>query len=285
MKGMHALRRKGRVARGPVKAYENLEFLHSPDARLIRMLSEFLEPAHRFRRNGVRDTIVFFGSARTPTPGDARKDFVALQRKVRKARRPSAALLEELEAASMRLDMSKYYSDAVELAFMLTRWSRTLADGKRFIICCGGGPGLMEAANRGARNAGGDSIGLNISLPFEQEPNPYVRPELSFEFHYFFMRKFWFAYLAKALVIFPGGFGTLDELFEILTLVQNRKIAKPLSIVIYGTEFWQEVLDFESMVRHQVISRKDLDLFHFADTPEAAFDFLRKGLTKHYLKK
>jgi hypothetical protein len=269
----------------PQKAYENKEFLHSPEARVIRMLSEFYEPQRRFRQNGIRDTIVFFGSARTPSPETAKKNFLSIQKKIAAVKNPSKKLIEQFEEANIKLEMSKYYADAVRLSYLLTKWSKSLHDGKHFLICSGGGPGMMEAANRGAQKAGGPSLGLNITLPFEQIPNPYITPELNFEFHYFFMRKFWFAYLAKALVIFPGGFGTLDELFEILTLVQTKKIAKPLSIVIYGTEYWKEVLNFDSMIRHRMIDKNDMKLFKFADTPEAAFEYLKNGLTKNYLKR
>jgi uncharacterized protein (TIGR00730 family) len=265
----------------PIRAYENLEFLRSPDARSLRMLSEFLEPMRRFKKLNVRDTVVFFGSARTPAPEKAAKRFNALRLASRKD--PSKKNLHDLEYAKIDFDMAKYYRDADTLAYLLTKWTKTLPDGKRFLVCSGGGPGMMEAANRGARRAGGQSIGLNVSLPFEQIPNPYVTPELTFEFHYFFMRKFWFAYLAKALVIFPGGFGTLDELFEILTLLQTKKVEKPLSIVIYGAEYWKEVLNFDAIVNHHMISPEDLKLFTFADTPEFAFEFLKNGLTKNYL--
>ncbi|MBX7150970.1 TIGR00730 family Rossman fold protein [bacterium] len=267
----------------PVKAFENLEFLHSPEARTIRMLSELHEPLRRFRKIGVRDTVVFYGSARTPDPETAKKRYSELRKKVSREKNPSRKLLQTLEYAKIDLDMSQYYGDAMQLAHLLTKWSRSLSGEKRFIVCSGGGPGMMEAANRGAKKAGGPSIGLNIELPFEQIPNSYITPELNFEFHYFFMRKFWFAYLAKALVVFPGGFGTLDELFEILTLVQTKKIEKPLTIVIYGSEYWKEVINFDTMVRHHMISSEDLDLFHFADTPESAFEFLKKQLTKNYL--
>ncbi len=268
----------------PLQAYNNLEFLNSPDARLIRVMCEFLEPLRRFRKMAVRDTIVFFGSARTQTPADARKNYKELQTKIRKHKNPPQGLLQQLERAKIRLDGSKYYEDAVQLAYLLTKWSKSLPDGKRFLICSGGGPGIMEAANLGAKKAGGPSLGLNITLPHEQDPNPFITPELSFDFHYFFVRKFWFAYLAKALVIFPGGYGTLDEFFEMITLIQTRKIEKALPIIIYGTEYWKEVLNFDTMLRHQMISPEDLDLFQFADTPEFAFEFLKKQLTKHYLK-
>lgn len=267
----------------PLPAYNNLEFLNSPDARLIRVMCEFLEPMRRFRQMAVRDTIVFFGSARTLPPAIARKEYQGIQEKVRKQKNPSHALLKKLEATKIRLDTSKYYEDAVQLSYLLTKWSKTLSDGKRFLICSGGGPGIMEAANLGAKKAGGPSLGFNIKLPHEQEPNPYITPELSFDFHYFFVRKFWFAYLAKALIIFPGGYGTLDEFFEMITLIQTRKIEKALPIVIYGTEYWKEVINFDAMLRHQMISPEDLLLFQYADTPEFAFEYLKKQLTKYYL--
>lgn len=232
-------------------AYRNQAFLDTSEARPLRILSEYLEPLKQFRDEKIRDTIVFFGSARTPEMGAA----------------------------------GRYYQEARQLARMITEWSDSLANStRRFVICTGGGPGIMEAANRGAMDAGGKTIGLNIGLPFEQRPNPFITPELCFEFHYFFMRKFWFAYLAKALVVFPGGFGTLDELTEILTLVQTQRLEKKIVIVLYGASFWKEVLNFEALVRHGMISESDLDLFHFADDPLAAVDILKEGLTKYYLE-
>jgi uncharacterized protein (TIGR00730 family) len=182
--------------------------------------------------------------------------------------------------------MAKYYREARELARLVTHWSNTLPDGPdafRFVVCTGGGPGIMEAANRGAEDAGGKTIGLNIGLPFEQQPNPHITPDLNFEFHYFFMRKFWFAYLAKALVVFPGGFGTLDELSELLTLTQTHKLEKDIVIVLYGTSFWKEVINFDALVRYGVISPEDLNLFHFADDPSGALKILQDGLYEHYL--
>ncbi|MCB0832365.1 MAG: LOG family protein [Bacteroidetes bacterium] len=257
--------------------------MQSPDARVLRLLAEYFEPRRRLRMLNARDTIVFFGSARTASPEVANKSYRVLKSRVAKSAHPSRKLLADLESAKMDVDMAKYYEDAVELARLLTKWSKSLDGEKRFIVCSGGGPGMMEAANRGAKKAGGPSMGFNISLPFEQFPNPYIDQELCFEFHYFFMRKFWFAYLAKALVIFPGGFGTLDEFFEVLTLLQTKKISKPLSIVVYGSEYWREVINFESMIRHHMISPEDMKLFTFADTPEFAFEFLKKGLIKNYL--
>ena len=236
--------------RRPV-AYRNEEFLDSPDARPLRILSEYLEPLSHFREENIQDTIVFFGSARIVEMGI----------------------------------MGRYYRDARELARLVTDWSNNLAEGThRFVVCSGGGPGIMEAANRGAQDAGGKTIGLNIGLPFEQRPNPFITPELSFEFHYFFMRKFWFAYLAKALVVFPGGYGTLDELSEILTLAQTQKLESKITIVLYGTQYWQEILNFDALVKYGMIAPEDLDLFHYADTPEHALAILKDGLTRHYLE-
>jgi len=223
----------------------NEEFLKRSDSRPLRILSEYLEPLAHFRKQQISDTIVFFGSARIREDGP----------------------------------LARYYDEARQLAGQLTTWAQTLpSNWKRFVICSGGGPGIMEAANRGATEAGGKTIGLNIGLPFEQFPNPWISPELNFEFHYFFMRKFWFAYLSKALVVFPGGFGTMDELFEILTLVQTRKLRKKIAIVLYGTAFWKETINFDALVRHGTISATDLELFHFADTPEAAFEILQTEL-------
>jgi len=265
------------------RAYENESFLHGPDARTIRMMSEFHEPLSRFRKFGVRDTVVFYGSARVQPPEQTKKTLRALKTKIARMSNPSARLLAALDHAQIDNEMAKYYADADRLAYLLTRWSNSLKDGHRFIVCSGGGPGIMEAANRGARRAKGAAIGLNIALPFEQTPNPYITPELNFEFHYFFMRKFWFAYLAKALVVFPGGYGTLDELFELLTLVQTKKIQKPVSIIIYGREYWNELINFDTMLRLHMISPEDVDLFKFADTPESAFQHLKLQLSQHYL--
>ncbi len=269
----------------PPKAYKDLEFLNSPDARTIRILAEFLEPQRRFRQANIRDTIVFFGSARIRPRGEAMEQLKRAQAAVEKARRPTKKMLLDFRNAEMRVEMSRYYEDATELARLLSRWSRGLDRRSRFVICSGGGPGIMEAANRGAIKGGGKSIGMNISLPFEQFANQYISPGLDFEFHYFFMRKFWFAYLSKALVVFPGGFGTLDELLEILTLRQTKKITKPVSVVMYGSEYWNRILDFHELLNHGMIDRADLDLFTVIDTPQDAFRHLRKFLTEQYLRK
>jgi uncharacterized protein (TIGR00730 family) len=262
----------------PPKAYNNFKFLNSPDARVIRMLAEFLEPQRRFRDHKVKDTIVFFGSARILPRLEAAAAAKSVHDRLRHVRRPSTEQLREFRMAQMRLEMSKYYEDTVEIARLLTEWSRTLSEANRFVICSGGGPGIMEAANKGAYLAGGKSIGLNISLPFEQHANPYVTPGLDFEFHYFFMRKLWFVSLAKALVILPGGFGTLDELMEVLTLLQTKKVTKKMAVVIYGSEYWRKVFDFDTMIDYGLISKKDVELLRFIDTPQEAFEYLKKAL-------
>jgi uncharacterized protein (TIGR00730 family) len=289
-------------------AYLNPEFLASPDGRIVRILSEYAEPLSRFRRERIADTVVFFGSARfagheaaqqkveaakekldiaenpgSAAAGQAATAPVAAQAALQNAV-PDAAAQTELQHAHTGVQMSRYYEEARQLARMLTEWTITLPGKRaRFVVTSGGGPGIMEAANRGAREAGGKTIGLNIRLPFEQMPNPYITPELNFEFHYFFMRKYWFAYLSKALVVFPGGFGTLDELFEILTLAQTQKLAKKILVIVYGKEYWMKVLNLEHLVEAGAIAREDLDLFSFADTPEEAFQLLKEGLTKYHL--
>ncbi len=260
-------------------AYENEPFLNSPDGRIIRMLSEYIEPLARFRREQIQDTVVFFGSARFHNITSAQKSLSQVETG------PASPDSDTLHTRALAaVDMARYYEDARRMAFLLTEWSLQIpARRKRFVVTTGGGPGIMEAANLGAQEAGGKTIGLNIRLPFEQAPNPYVTPALNFEFHYFFMRKFWFAYLAKALVIFPGGFGTLDELFEILTLAQTEKLAKKILVVIYGKEYWNRVLNFQAMADSGTISPEDLNLFNFVDTPEEGFNALRDGLTRYHL--
>src|SRR5580704_1482821 len=257
-------------------AYQNEPFLSSPDGRILRILAEYSEPLSRFRREQIQDTVVFFGSARFNSHADAEARLAEL-------RRPSVDP-QELKRAQAALDMSRYYEDARKLASMLTEWSIKIpARRRRFVVTTGGGPGIMEAANRGAKEAGGKTIGLNINLPFEQFPNPYITPSLNFEFHYFFMRKFWFAYLAKALVIFPGGFGTFGELFEILTLAQTDKLAKKILVVIYGSEYWKKLINFQAMIDAGTINATDLDLFKMVDSPEEGFEYLRDGLTDFHL--
>jgi hypothetical protein len=265
-----------------VKAYNNIDFLNSPDARVIRLIAEFLEPARRFKHEGIRDTIVFFGSARVMPRSKAVQKLKDVSRGVQNGRPLSARARESIEGARVDLEMSRYYEDAVKLAQLLTKWTKKLNQKNRFMISSGGGPGIMEAANKGAKLAGGRSIGLNISLPFEQSSNPYIPDELNFEFHYFFMRKLWFVYLSKAMVMFPGGFGTFDETFEVLTLVQTRKLKKKVTVILYGKEYWQKTLNFDNLVRLRLISPDDLKLFRFADTPEEAYEILVREMRKNY---
>ena len=260
------------------KAYNDSDFLNSPQARSLRILSEYVGPQTRFYKEEVKDTIVFYGSARILSRRQALKSVNDLQ----KYKNPSK---ERIENANVDLEMSRYYEETVELSRKLTIWSKKQTPGNRFVICSGGGPGIMEAANKGAKLAGGKSIGLNISLPFEQMPNPYITPALNLEFHYFFMRKFWFAYLAKALVIMPGGYGTLDELFELLTLVQTKKIRKKMPIVVYDKSFWDKLLNFEEFLKKRLISKEDLKLFLIAESVDEAFEYLKSELSKIYLQK
>ncbi|WP_263351096.1 LOG family protein [Acidicapsa acidisoli] len=284
------------LERAPL-AYENPAFLNSADGRLIRILAEYTEPLARFRRERIQDTVVFFGSARFYGREEADRALELLENTGSLAAAPQheqpASIPEIAEGTASELgrrravaavEMARYYEDARRLAHMITTWASSIPSTRhRFVITSGGGPGIMEAANRGAHEAGGKTIGLNIRLPFEQRPNAYITPALNFEFHYFFMRKLWFAYLAKALVVFPGGFGTIDEMFEVLTLVQTRKLAKNITVVIYGSEYWKKVFNFDWLVDTGAISPGDVDLFHFADTPEQAFDLLKVGLTTHHL--
>jgi uncharacterized protein (TIGR00730 family) len=260
-------------ARRSVKSYSNQGFLNSKDARVLRILAEYLEPKSRFERLKVDDTIVFMGSARI-LPSDQAGDAL------RKAEEDGG----DLESARMGVTMSAYYEAARGLAFRLTQWSKNLdLKERRFVVCTGGGPGIMEAANRGAAEASGLNVGLTISIPIEEFDNQYVTRELAFHFHYFFMRKFWFAYLAKAVIVFPGGFGTLDELFELLTLVQTKKMRKAMPIVLFGTEYWREVVDFDALVRHGTISAPDLALVHRTDSVDDAYDWIVRQLFEHAL--
>ncbi len=266
----------------PIKAYHNDEFLSSPDGRTLRLLAEYLEPQARFKKHKIMDTIVFFGSARLKSHKDALAEFNKIKN-INPKTNPNFA--KDLRKAQHGLEMSKYYEDAVELSRRLTEWSMNLeTSANRFIICTGGGPGIMEAANKGAKKAGGYSVGLNISIPFEQFVNRYVTKELSFEFHYFFMRKFWFSYLSKALIVFPGGFGTFDELFEVLTLVQTEKIRKKLGVVIYDEKYWKTVINFDALIEHGVINEEDLKIFHFCNDVDTAFNIVKDHLVKYFLK-
>ena len=258
---------------GSPKAYLNQRFLESREARGLRILSEYVEPLARFRRLRVDDTIVFMGSARLPSREAATKALAEAQKSGK-----------GLEAAQRALEMSAYYEAARELAHRLTEWSKKLEDSEhRFVVCTGGGPGIMEAANRGAAEAKGLNVGLTISIPNEEFNNPYISRELQFHFHYFFMRKFWFVYLAKAVVLFPGGFGTMDELFEILTMVQTRKMKKRMPIVLFGTKFWNDVVNFDALVRYGTISPEDLDLFHRIDSVDEAYAIVTRELVENSL--
>lgn len=268
------------------KAYDNMDFIHSPDGRTLRLLAEYLYPEQYFRKHQVRNTIVFYGSARTMSLEKYNSELARLNNMLLKAADADKRGIEEMIEDHKKLEFtSKIYSEAVTLAEMMAKWSSELPPEKRFYISTGGGPGMMEAANRGAFQANQPSIGLNISLPFEQEPNMFIADELNFEFHYFFMRKFWFSYLAKAMVALPGGFGTLDELFEILTLKQTLKITRPLPIVLYSEEFWKNTVNFDYLLEHKMIKREDFDLFHYANSPQEAFEYLTGKLTElHKLK-
>jgi uncharacterized protein (TIGR00730 family) len=276
-------------------AFENKDFICSHDGRIFRILAEYQEPLSRFRRERIADTVVFFGSARFKALDEAHQQLQLLENTGSASLAPDheqPATPDEqasgdaselkLSLANAAIEMAAYYEDARILARMVSTWAMTLPGSRhRFVITSGGGPGIMEAANRGAWEAGAKTIGLNIKLPFEQQPNPYITPALNFEFHYFFMRKFWFAYLAKALVIFPGGFGTIDEMSEILTLAQTQKMEHQLTVVIYGSAYWKSVLNFELLAAKGAIAQRDLSLFQFADTPEEAFEILEAGLTRH----
>jgi uncharacterized protein (TIGR00730 family) len=284
------------LKRAPL-AYENPAFVNGADGRLLRLVAEYLEPLARFRREQIQDTVVFFGSARFRGREEADHalellDNTGSTRPAPSDEQPaSAPQIAAGQASNLQrkravaaVEMARYYEDARRLAQLLTTWAKAIPSRRhRFVVTSGGGPGIMEAANRGAWEAGGKTIGLNIALPFEQAPNPYITPSLNFEFHYFFMRKLWFAYLSKALVVFPGGFGTLDEMFEILTLAQTHKLAKKITVVIYGSEYWKRVFNFDALVDTGAISPRDIDLFQYADTPEQAFEMLRAGLTENHL--
>ncbi len=263
------------------KSYDNKEFIHSREGRTLRILSEYLYPEQYFRKHNVENTVVFFGSARSLSSEELDSKLIELNEKLKTANEKHIKKINKKIAKLGRLKhTSKHYDDAVELARLISEWSNYFPEKERFYICTGGGPGMMEAANKGAFLADSPAIGLNISLPFEQFPNPYISPDLNFEFHYFFMRKFWFVYLAKAIVAFPGGFGTIDELMELLTLKQTGKITRPVPIVLYGSEFWNNLINFDYLSEMGMINKKDQKLFRFADTPEEAFAFLKAELIK-----
>ncbi len=264
-------------------AYLDPDFLESDEGRPVRILSEYLDPLKRFKDQQIQDTVVFFGSARVDSRERAERALQTLR--ARGVHDADAQYQVELQRGRKAVEWARYYEDARELARLLAAWTMTLqSDSHRFVVTSGGGPGIMEAANRGAREGGGKTIGLNIRLPFEQGANPYITDGLHFEFHYFFMRKFWFAYLAKALVVFPGGFGTLDEMFEILTLAQTDKLSKKIGVVLYGREYWEQVLNLKPMAEWGAIADKDLELLHYADTPADAFEHLRDHLIAHHLE-
>lgn len=270
----------------PIKAYKNLEFLNSAAARQIRIQCEMEEPEHRLRQLGVENTIVFFGSARIPDTETARTHLEDARRDVEEGKPGDPALSQRLRVAERQARCAPYHDRARDLARELTQWSLTIPEKhKRFHICSGAGPGMMEAANHGAHLAGGESLGLGISLPFEPVQNSYITEELKFEFHYFFVRKYWFFYLAKALVVTPGGFGTMDEFFEILTLIQTRKTVKKLPIVLLGSEFWNDIINFQAFVDWGVISDEDLHLFRIMDDVGEARDYIISELTNRYLTK
>ena len=279
-------------------AYENSSFLNGADGRSVRILAEYAEPLARFRREQIQDTVVFFGSARFRGREEADQALELLDNSggnqpapseeqpasIPQIREGTATDLQRKRAVAA-VEMARYYEDARRLAFMLTQWTKSIPSKRhRFVVMSGGGPGIMEAANRGAWEAGGKTVGLNIHLPFEQVPNPYITPSLNFEFHYFFMRKLWFAYLSKALIVFPGGFGTIDEMFEILTLAQTEKLAKKILVVIYGSEYWHRLINFNAMIDAGAIAREDLELFKIVDSPDEGFEFLREGLIRYHLR-
>jgi hypothetical protein len=264
----------------PEKAYNNLEFLNSPEARTIRILAEFYEPQARFKREKIQDTIVFFGSARLLSTKDAAENLKNIENGDKTAPDYEA----KLKKAQKLVEMAHYYDEAEQLSKRLTEWAAKLpGNGKRLTICSGGGPGIMEAANKGSFEAGGKSIGLNISIPFEQFVNNYVPKELAFEFHYFFMRKFWFIYLAKALIVFPGGFGTLDEMMEVLTLIQTHKVKKQIKVIIYDSKYWKKIINFDALIESGMISAEDMNIMEFCDNIDDAFNSITSSFESNYL--
>src|SRR5882762_5718717 len=270
----------------PKAPHETPEFLESTPARPLRILAEYINPLAKLKTEGIGDTIVMFGSARIHSREDALARLDRLKKgKIGKSAKAKVKHREQLTAAKNALEMSRYYEEARTLSHKITTWAMSLGPRpRRFVICSGGGPGIMEAANRGAYEAGGKSIGLSIELPHEQFANAYISPELSFNFHYFFMRKLWFAQIAKALIVFPGGFGTLDELWEMMTLSQTGKMPKHTLILIYGRKYWNEVLNLKNMVRWGTISQADFDNLQYADSVDEAFDKIRVGLEKYHMQ-
>lgn len=267
------------AARSPKLAYRNERFMDSADARTLRIVAEYLEPQVRLRRAGVQNTVVFFGSARMLPHDTARENLREVMTRAKcGGPRPSQ---EELRTARMALKMSKYYEQARELAHLITTWSLSLKNGKHFlVVCSGGGPGIMEAANRGAQEAGGVSIGFNIRLPMEQGSNPYITTELSFLFRYFFMRKLWFAQPSRAVIVFPGGFGTMDEMWEFLTLIQTHKMGHRSTILLYGSRFWKKAVNFDWLREAGTVSAEESKLIRFVDSPQEAFETVKTSLTR-----
>ncbi len=258
-------------------AYHDRKFLESPDARALRIISEYIEPQVHFQKAGAVDTVVFFGSARILPRNVAVRHLRDVEHRHKNGSK--ADLQAARKRARMDVHMSRYYEAARKLAGMITEWAKkTNKPSRSLLVCSGGGPGIMEAANRGASEAGGKSVGLNIKLPMEQTPNPYISPDLSMLFRYFFMRKLWFAQPAQALIVFPGGFGTFDEMFELLTLIQTRKLSRPVTILLYGSKYWKRVINFGYLVEAGTISSDDLKLIRFVDSPKQAFDILRDEL-------
>ncbi len=264
----------------PVKAYDNRVFIHSNEGRIIRIVAEYLYPEQHFKKHGIKKTIIFFGSARIKPKEEYLKEISELESKLNiVSERDRKRIKNKIEELEKRIEgISRYYDEAYKLAKMIAEWGQKLPPKNRFYVCTGGGPGIMEAANRGAHDAGMKTIGLNISLPFEQKPNDFISPELNFEFHYFFMRKFWLVYPAQALIVFPGGYGTIDEMMEILTLRQTGKMKKPRLIILYSSQYWKKVINFDYLIEMGMIGKNDTKIFDFADSPEQAFEILVKKL-------
>jgi uncharacterized protein (TIGR00730 family) len=276
------LKPMNRVKKAP-KAYDNREFIHSRDGRTVRILAEYLYPDQHFRKRNINKAIIFFGSARSYSKMQHKAEEESLNRLIKEAIGADKKVIEaKIEALKLKQEVTEYYEDARKLSQMFCQWSKKLKKDQKFYICSGGGPGIMEAANRGAYECGEPNIGLNISLPFEQEPNQYISPDLNFEFHYFFMRKLWFVDIASAFIVFPGGFGTMDELFEILTLQQTLKVQRPIPIILYSEKFWKNLINFELMVQLGTIKREDLNLFKYANNIDDAFNYITKELTHIY---